>query len=165
MKEMILEDLWSERREENMNKVGLALLFDRSGGSLNEEMCYIIAADEAKNPYEKRLLEDIRQRWNEWDLLDAEHNDEKLQYDSFYNGCFAPYFSSFRCHDTKQALQAIDMDANGYVDWKEFLVYLKWAFRQYPDVEDANELLDVTFRKGLIPAMKDERIPLKGIED
>ncbi|KAH3723973.1 hypothetical protein DPMN_049771 [Dreissena polymorpha] len=148
-----------------MSKVGLALLFDSSGGSLNEEICVIIAADETKNPYEKRLLEDIRQRWNEWDLLDAEQNDEKLQYDSFYNGFLAPYFSSCRSHDTKQALQAIDMDANGYVEWKEFLVYLKWAFRQYPYVEDANELLDVTFRKGLIPAMRGERILFKGIED
>ena len=55
-----------------------------------------------------------------------------------------------------RALQALDMDADGYVDWNEILVYLKWALRQYPDVENADELLDVTFRKGIIPAMRDE---------
>ncbi|KAH3808332.1 hypothetical protein DPMN_136685 [Dreissena polymorpha] len=161
MREMILEDLRSGRKEEYMSKAGLALLFDRSGGSLNEVMRDIITADEAQGPYEKRLLEEIRQRWNEWDLRDAEQNDDMLQYDSFYNGFLAPYFSCYRCFDTKQALQALDMDADGYVDWKEFLVYLKWAFRQYPDVKDANELLDVAFQKGLIPAMRDERISSK----
>ena len=48
------------------------------------------------------------------------------------------------------------MDADNVVDWNEFLVYLKWAMRQYPEIKDNAELLDITFRKGLIPAMQDE---------
>ena len=38
---------------------------------------------------------------------------------------------------------------------KEFLVYIKWALRQHPDVPNADELLDITFQKGLIPAMRE----------
>ena len=68
----------------------------------------------------------------------------------------APYFGCYRCSDTKRALKAIDMDADNVVDWNEFLVYLKWAMRQYPKIKDTDELLDVAFRKGLIPAMQDE---------
>ena len=49
------------------------------------------------------------------------------------------------------------MDADGYVDWKEFLVYIKWALHQYPDVKEVDELMSIVFEKGLIPAMRDER--------
>ena len=70
----------------------------------------------------------------------------------------APYFGCYRCEDTKQALQAIDMDNDGKVDWSEFLVYLKWALREYPDIVVEEELVDVAFRKGIIPAMRDEII-------
>ena len=50
------------------------------------------------------------------------------------------------------------MDKDGYVDWKEFMVYIKWAIHQYPDTPDADALLDVAFCKGLIPAMRDEML-------
>lgn len=55
-----------------------------------------------------------------------------------------------------RALKAINMDNDGYIDWNEFLVYLKWAMRQYPNIKDVDELLSVAFRKGIIPAMQDE---------
>ena len=55
----------------------------------------------------------------------------------------APYFGCYRCHITKQGLQCLDMDSDGYVDWKEFLVYNEWALHQYPDVSNADELLDL----------------------
>ena len=40
------------------------------------------------------------------------------------------------------------------IDWKEFKLYLTWAGRQYPDIKTMDELLDIAFRKGLIPAMQ-----------
>ena len=48
------------------------------------------------------------------------------------------------------------MDNDGQVDWKEFALYLKWAGRQYPETQTADDLLDIAFRKGVIPAMQDE---------
>ena len=53
------------------------------------------------------------------------------------------------------------MDNNEQVDWSEFLVYLKWALHQYPEIKDTQELLDIAFRKGLIPAMHDEVVKEK----
>ena len=50
------------------------------------------------------------------------------------------------------------MDEDGRVDWNEFALYLKWAGRQYPDVNDAEDLIATAFRKGLVPAMQDEVI-------
>ena len=50
------------------------------------------------------------------------------------------------------------MDADGKVDWNEFALYLKWAGRQYPQTQTAEELLSIAFRKGLVPAMKDELV-------
>ena len=38
MKEKMLEDLHANRKEEYMSETGIALLFDRSGGKLTEQM-------------------------------------------------------------------------------------------------------------------------------
>ncbi|XP_022093111.1 uncharacterized protein LOC110980590 [Acanthaster planci] len=156
MKELILEDLRTGRKEEYMSMVGLALLFDRAGGSLNQRMRDAIDQFQVKGEHAKNLLVKVREIWDEWDLKDEVQGDDMLQFDSFYNGFMAPYFSCYRCSDTLRALQAIDMDADGMVDWNEFEVYLKWALHQYPNIADVDELLDIAFQKGIIPAMKDE---------
>ena len=158
MKETMLEDLRLGRKEEYMSDVGVALLFDRSGGKLTEDMSDVIAGSEVQDLRHKQLIDEIRALWDTWDLMDRAQGDERLQFDSFYHGFMAPYFGCYRCSITKQALQCMDMDSDGYVDWKEFLVYVKWALRQYPDVENADDLLDIAFQKGLIPAMRDEQI-------
>ena len=144
-----------------MSMVGLALLFDRAGGQLTEQMRDVIEKMELQAPHAKHLLSEVRKMWDEWDLKDEVQGDNMLQFDSFYNGFLAPYFSCYRCSDTMKALQAIDMDSDGQVDWNEFETYLKWALHQYPDIEDTEELLEVTFMKGLIPAMQDEFLKKK----
>ena len=68
----------------------------------------------------------------------------------------APYFGCYECDDAKKGLQAIDMDSDRKVDWKEFCVYLKWAAHEYPEVDTKEELLIQAFTRGLIPAMQDE---------
>ena len=141
-----------------MSKAGIAILFDRAGGSVTEKMRDEIAAAEMTSPHAQNLIAEIREIWDTWDVRDKVQGDDMLEYDSFYNGFMSPYFSCYRCNDSKKAIQALDMDADGQIDWNEFLVYLKWAMRQYPDIKDSQELLDIAFRKGLIPAMRDELI-------
>ena len=155
MLEVMLEDLHQNRKEEYMSAVGLALLFDRSGGKLTRKMCEIIDREEPKKAHAQELIAEIRAMWDEWDLRDGT-KDDKLEFDAFYNGFMGPYFGCYRCDETKRALKAIDMDADGTVDWEEFALYLKWAIRQYPETKTAEELLSIAFRKGLIPAMQDE---------
>ena len=121
MKETMLEDLRSGRKEEYMSKVGIALLFDRSGGKITPEMSDVIAKVDVKRPHHENLIADIRKLWDSWDTRE-EQNDERLQFDSFYHGFMAPYFGCYRCHSTKLGLQAMDMDQDGYVDWNEFQI-------------------------------------------
>ncbi|XP_073244954.1 uncharacterized protein [Porites lutea] len=155
MLEVMLEDLRQNRKEEYMSAVGLALLFDRSGGKLTKKMSEVIAQEELKKAHAQDLIAEIRAMWDEWDLRDGQR-DDKLDFDAFYNGFLAPYFGCYRCDETKRALKAIDMDEDGTVDWEEFALYLKWAIRQYPETQTAEQLLSIAFRKGLIPAMQDE---------
>ena len=156
MHQVIIQDLTNNRKEEYMSKVGLALLFDRSGGKITEEMRDTIENMKLTSAAAKKLIGEVRVIWDERDLKDEVQGDECLEFDSFYNGFMSPYFGCFRCEDTKKGLQAIDMDNDGYVDWSEFLVYLKWALHEYPSITDVDELLSTTFQKGLIPAMQDE---------
>ena len=160
MKEVIIEDLTKNRKEEYMSKMGLAVLFDRSGGAITDVMRDIIDKVEVQQLRHQQLLQEVRAMWDTWDLREAVElqGDECLEFDSFYNGFMAPYFGCFRCDDTRKGLAAIDMDEDGQIDWNEFSLYLKWALRQYPNIKDIDELLSVAFRKGIIPAMHDEVI-------
>lgn len=157
MKELMLTDLRGGRKEEYNSAAGLALLFDRAGGKLTEKMADVISSVETKSEYHKDLIEEVRKEWDFWDQRDLVQKDDRLQFDSFYHGFLQPYFGCYRCATTKKGLRALDMDADGYVDWKEFLVYIKWALRQYPNVTGVEELMSIVFEKGLIPAMRDER--------
>ena len=161
MKKVMIDDLTKNRKEEYMSKMGLAVLFDRAGGSLSESMRDAIEKVKIHNVHHQNLLSEVKNMWDMWDLRepDEQQGDDCLEFDSFYNGFMAPYFGCFRCDDTRKGLQAIDMDSDGRVDWSEFSLYLKWALRQYPDIEDVDELLQITFQKGLIPAMHDELLP------
>ena len=158
MIDVMLEDLRSNRKEEYMSKVGLAILFDRSGGSLTPAMSEAIAKVESSREHHDLLIAEIRKTWDKWDLRDQVQNDDCLEFESFYDAFMISFFPCYSCDNTIRALQAIDMDKDDKVDWNEFLVYLKWALKQYPHIDDTEELLDVAFTKAIIPAMRDELI-------
>jgi hypothetical protein len=157
MKELMLEDLRHNRKEEYHSNVGLAMLFDRAGGKLSPAIRDVIEKDQSGSLHIKNLISEIRKRWDKWDLREGVI-DNMLDFNAFYNGFMAPYFGCYRCDETKRALKCIDMDADGQVDWAEFALYLKWAGRQYPDVKTADDLLDIAFRKGIVSAMQDELV-------
>lgn len=156
MKEVMIQDLCKNRKEEYMSYVGIAILFDRAGGKITEEMSDAIANVEMKLDTHRQLLEEVRTIWDEWDNTEEERGDDCLEFYSFYNGFMSPYFGCYECEMSRKGLQAIDMDADGKVDWKEFQVYLKWALHEYPDTATADELLGNAFVKGIIPSMSDE---------
>jgi hypothetical protein len=49
----------------------------------------IIANDQIEKPHAKRIIADIRERWDTWDLKDEVQGDDMLEFDSFYNGFMA----------------------------------------------------------------------------
>ncbi|XP_074656968.1 uncharacterized protein LOC141910144 [Tubulanus polymorphus] len=156
MKEQMLDDLKHNRKEEYQSPAGLAVLYDRVGGALTEPMGEAINNMKLNSANADRLIAEVRAIWDKWDLRDEVQGDDMLEFDSFYNGFLSPYFGCYRCADTKRAIQALDMDADGSVDWKEFRVYLMWAMKQYPQLATAEELIDMAFKGGILPAMRDE---------
>ena len=162
MKEQMIKELTNNTKEEYTSTAGIAMLLVRSGGELTSEMQKAINDANVESVHAENLIDEVRRIWNKWDIKEEEQNDDQLMFCSFYNGFMAPYFGCFMCDDTQKALQAINMDNDGYIDWNEFLVYLKWAMRQYPNIKDVDELLSCAFNKGIIPAMRDEVLGKKG---
>ncbi|XP_033106326.1 uncharacterized protein LOC117108423 [Anneissia japonica] len=156
MKEQMLKNAADGRKEEYNSKIGLAMLFDQAGGKMTKEMADIIAEASKSLPFINTLIDEIKVEWDEWDGRRCEVVDDQLTFDHFYTGFMSPYFGCYRCKDTQQGLRALDMDADGMIDWFEFRHFLLWAGRQHPNVKTSKELLDIAFRDGLIPAMKDE---------
>jgi len=160
MQEQMLLNAADNRKEEYNSAAGLAMLFDQAGGKLTESMAEAVAAATKNSKYIESLIKEIKKQWDEWDNNDCKL-DNRLSFQDFYNGFMAPYFGCYRCEDSQQGLKALDMDKDGGIDWFEFKHFLVWAGRQYPQVNNAQELLDIAFRDGLIPAMKDEVDNLK----
>ena len=104
MKELMLEDLRSGRKEEYNSAAGVAILFDRAGGKLTEKMSEVISSVEVKSEYHQSLIAEIRKQWDFWDQRDIEQNDDRLQFDSFYHGFLQPYFGCYRCTTTKKGI-------------------------------------------------------------
>ena len=155
MRQQILVNAAAGRKEEYNSDVGLAMLLDQAGGTTTPAMVQAIEQSREAMPHIDNLISEIKKQWDMWDGRDGEQDDQ-LTFDHFYIGFMAPYFGCYRCEDSQKGLNALDMDNDGMIDWFEFKFFLIWAGRQYPAVKDSQELLDVTFRKGLIPAMQDE---------
>ena len=68
MKEKMLEDLTVNRKEEYMSAVGIAILFDRSGGKLTQHMRKTTNKAKVKSVHAQRLIEEVRRIWTEWDI-------------------------------------------------------------------------------------------------
>ena len=159
MKKTMIDDLTANRKEEYMSKVGISILFDRSGGKLTDTMSDAIANVKLKDAHQEHLIAEIRKTWDEWDVRDEVKGDNCLQFDSFYGAFMAPYIGCYACPDAKNAMKAIDMDSDGLVDWNEFMVYVKWALHEYPDdCKTVDDVLSIAFIKGIIPAMRDEKM-------
>ena len=155
MKEKMFEDLHSGRKEEYMSKVGIVHLFKEADGELTEHMCDLICEKKVDRRHHKTLVGDVRKLWDSWNQNGRNSHEDHLPYDSFYNGFLSPYFSCYRCPATKKGLKAI-LGSDSTVNWKEFLVYVKWALHEYPETELIKELLRTVLEKGLIPLMRDE---------
>ncbi|PFX13186.1 hypothetical protein AWC38_SpisGene22754 [Stylophora pistillata] len=154
MKAQMDEDLGEGKKLEYRSAAGLTVLFDTSGGKVTTEMEEYCQKADSDSKHAKNLFKEVRQIWDEWDIEDDKQNDDQLMFCTFYNGFMAPHFGCF--------MQAINMDNDGYIDWKEFLFYLKRAMHQYPNIKDVDELLRKTFTMRIIPAMRDEVLGLNG---
>ena len=162
MKTKMLEDLRADppRKEEYVTAMGIAVLFDRAGGKLTEKMSEAITTVELKQPQHEAIVKEIRELWDEWDLREVHKRDDNLPLDLFYDGFMSPYFGCHRCPNTKKALEAIDIDINGYVDWNEVMIYIKWALHKCPDVANGDQALSIAIEKGIVPAMRNEKLKI-----
>ena len=158
MKKRMIQDLVGNRKEEYMSPVGLALLFDRAGGHLNANMRNVIDSWEISTPHWEVLRSQLRNIWDELDSSEepSQQGDDALEFETFFERFLKPYYTNIKSCDARKALKALDMDNDGKVEWSECMVYIKWAIYEYPDISDLEELLSVTFKKGLFMAMQDE---------
>ncbi len=152
MKEQIIVDLKKtvKCKEEYTSDEGLALLFERAGGTPTGRIAEVIEKAKPRFPFQNELLKQVKV---EWDKCGPKKENDSLDYSAFYHCFMAPYFRHYDCDKTRNALEALDMYTNHEIEFREFCVYLKWALRQCPEIATTKQLLNIAFQKGLIPAM------------
>ena len=78
MKKLMIEDLTNNRKEEYMSKVGLALLFDRSGGKITEEMRECIEKMKLKSAASEMLIDEVGTIRDTWEVTDEIQGDKRF---------------------------------------------------------------------------------------
>jgi len=151
MQDTMVKNQINNRKEEYNSHVGLAMLFDQSDGKMTEEMARIVADNSKSTKYINGLIGEVKAMWDKYDP----ENTGKVSFRNFYDNFMGRYFGCYICEDSQLALKAIDMDGDEGVDWWEFHHFLLWAGREYPEVENVEELMDIVFTKGIMPAMMD----------
>ena len=65
-----------------MSPAGLAILFDRAGGSLTGAMSDVIAKMKTNSQHADTLIQEIREIWDTWDAREegADRGDNLLNY-------------------------------------------------------------------------------------
>ena len=58
-----------------MSDFGLAMLFDRSGGKLTEQMRDLLAKHQVQVPFGNALIAQIREKWDD---LDSREEEQKV---------------------------------------------------------------------------------------
>jgi len=151
MKQTMAEHILENRKEEYTSRVGLAILFYQSGGTLTEEMAEVVNKHTESTIYIDGLIDEVKALWDKYD----HHQTGRLSFRDFYDGFMGRYFGCYICEDSQHALKAIDMDGDDGVEWWEFRVWLLWAGREYPMMKNVEEMLDLVFTRGVMPAMMD----------
>lgn len=153
MKKLMLKDMAGGRKEEYMSETGIALLFNRAGGKLTKSMRKVIEKSQLNGAQADSLVDEVKRIWIEWGSEEITPQKQQLSFNSFFYGMMEPYFDGFDRDEAQTALKALDLNLKGFIGWDDFSVYLKWATRQYPELTSVDDLLSITFRKGLIPVM------------
>ena len=109
-----------------------------------------IAKVEANQQHHKDIVEEMKGLWEE------AQEGSCLNFYTFYHGIIAPCLGLlYHYKNTKKTLRDLDLCTDGYVDWEEFKVYMKWALHRCPEVATADETLEIAFQKGLLSALRD----------
>ena len=170
MRLQMVEDLRNGVKNEYESQYGLAMLFNRAGGKITEEMQEILNKIESNNQLHNHIKTDIKTIWDNLAITKGEGSNivaddsenSVLSFDRFYRGFMQPFFDSFHCQVTKDALKCIDFDRDNAIEWKEFSVYLDWALREYGDkIGSASQCVQIAFENGIIPAMRDGMVTNK----
>jgi hypothetical protein len=145
----IHSDLEANRKEEYNSIVGLASLYERSGGKLTRAMRKAIAADTEME--EDPLVVKLHNYCLEWRSC-RRANEKQITYIQFYDGFLAKYVGCFSCPLTRNAFEILDLDNNGFISWEELVFRAKWCIKEFPGLcTDIESSIRVLFEKYLIP--------------
>lgn len=148
MEEKIDEHLLLGQSFDYNTIIGLAQLYEYSGGCISSSMLQIITSD-SDIPDEHPLIVSLKQRWQKlsekinsprhleeltpnpslfWQNPDIPGTMPEIQIEHFLDDILTGVRVTEKQRDI--IANVLDVDGNGYVSWQEFVFRLKWAILQ-----------------------------------
>jgi hypothetical protein len=131
--------------------VGLAILWDLTFGCFTPEMKEVMDDQDKHLEEQMKLLGEAETVFRDY-IQEEDSKEPALDFSSFYAAYLQPYFGCFTCPRTRFVIDAIDLDKNGRVQWKEWRCWCLWALRQYPsEITNVDDLHEVVLRQAILP--------------
>ena len=171
MNETMLKDLEEGRKEEYNSVVGFVSLYERSGGKMYPEVNAALAQDAELDSHP--LIIRLHKYCLEWRSCNRA-SDQMITYEQFYSGFMATYVKCYACPLTRNALNIIDLDGNGFIDWGELVYRAKWVLTEYPEeCTDIESMIRALFERYIVPEIgtalrkrySERRLKIEHIED
>ena len=141
MLECMTTELSNNIEMEHTSPMGIAMLWKNVTGTVTPAMQDAIDNVVAKSRAESYILKAAKECFNEY-LVDGK---EEMDYSTFYEAYLQPYFGCFTCERTRFVLDAIDLNDDGNLAWKEWRFWCLWALHEYPDqitsIEDLHSVI------------------------
>lgn len=148
MLKCMITELSNNIEMEHTSPMGIALLWQNVTGTLTPTMQDAIDNLGAKSEAKSHILKAAEECFNDY-LVDGK---EELDYSIFYEAYLRPFFGCFTCERTRFVLDAIDLNDDGGLAWKEWRFWCLWALRQYPDqIASVEDLHSVVLRNAILP--------------
>eukprot|EP00929_Paragymnodinium_shiwhaense_P052037 TRINITY_DN260_c0_g1_i3.p1 TRINITY_DN260_c0_g1~~TRINITY_DN260_c0_g1_i3.p1 ORF type:complete len:618 (-),score=181.38 TRINITY_DN260_c0_g1_i3:78-1931(-) len=126
MLERMREDLRQGKKEDYSSSAGLAILYTSVTEKPTEGMTVVLEYQNHTNEKTEKLMKEAEDLFRDICANGDEEAEEllpenpKMNFLGFYNGYLQPYYGCFTCQDTKIALDAIDCEDDGDIEWMEW---------------------------------------------
>jgi len=148
--------LKNEDSSEFNSPEGLAILWqDTFGhGNIPLSMVELLEKREVHKEHRKKLLNDAEKVFRIFvDLAEQNKANPSMKFACFYHAYLQPFFGCFTCERTRFALDCLDLDDDGGIQWSEWRYWCVWTMRtsenQFVNVD---ELHSTVLRLSILPA-------------
>ena len=147
MLQKMKEELIENESQEHTSPTGIALLYYSTTDSMTERMKEVVSKIAGKEERHKAQLKEAKECFLDY----AGEGEESMSYQSFYEAYLQPFFGCFTCPRTRFVLDAINLNDDQRLDWKEWNFWCTLALQHHAEeIFNLDDLHNFVLRNAIL---------------